>query len=52
MKRVAADAHLPAPWLFEPAKRPDGGADYCFDIVQRFPEFLVLLHILDIFCKV
>ena len=28
MKRVAAGAHLPTPWLFEPAKRPDR-ADYC-----------------------
>ena len=23
MKRVIAGAHLPTPWLFEPAKRPD-----------------------------
>ena len=23
MKRVAAGAHLPTPWLFEPAKRPN-----------------------------
>ena len=23
MKRVAAGAHLPTPWLFEPAKRSD-----------------------------
>ena len=29
MKRVAAGAHLPTPWLFEPAKRPDEKADYC-----------------------
>ena len=29
MKRVAAGAHLPNPWLFEPAKRPDDRADYC-----------------------
>ena len=29
-KRVAAGAHFPTPWLFEPAKRPDNGADYCF----------------------
>ena len=29
MKRVAAGAHLPKPWLFEPAKRPDDRADYC-----------------------
>ena len=28
MKRVAAGAHLPIPWLFEPAKRPDDRADY------------------------
>ena len=28
MKRVAAGAHLPTPWLFEPAKRPDDTADY------------------------
>ena len=26
---VAAGAHLPTPWLFEPAKRPDDRADYC-----------------------
>ena len=31
MKRVAAYAHLPAPWLLEPAKRPDDRADYCLD---------------------
>ena len=29
MERVAAGAHLPTPWLFEPAKRPDDRADYC-----------------------
>ena len=29
MKRVTAGAHLPTPWLFEPAKRPDDRADYC-----------------------
>ena len=28
MKRVAAGAHLPSPWLFEPAKRPDDRTDY------------------------
>ena len=28
MERVAAGAHLPTPWLFEPAKRPDDRADY------------------------
>ena len=26
MKRVAAGAHLPTPWHFKPAKRPDGRA--------------------------
>ena len=31
IKRVAAGAHLPTPWLFEPAKRPDDTADYCLD---------------------
>ena len=29
MKRVAAGAHLPTLWLFEPGKRPDDRADYC-----------------------
>ena len=29
MKRVAAGAHFPTPWLFEPAERPDDRADYC-----------------------
>ena len=29
MKCVAAGAHLPTPWLFEPAKCPDDRADYC-----------------------
>ena len=31
MKRVAAVAHLPTPWLFELAKHPDDRADYCLD---------------------
>ena len=31
MKCVAAGAHLPTPWLFEPAKRPDDRAAYCLD---------------------
>ena len=29
IKRVAAGAHLPIPWLFESAKRPYDRADYC-----------------------
>ena len=28
MKRVAAGAHLPTPWLFAPAKRPDDRAEF------------------------
>ena len=31
MERVAASAHLPTDWLFEPAKRPDDRADYYLD---------------------
>ena len=31
MRRVAAGAHLPTPWLYEPAERPDDRADYCLD---------------------
>ena len=33
IKRVAAGAraHLPTPWLFEPAKRPEDRVDYCPD---------------------
>ena len=29
IKCVAAGVHLPTPWLFESAKRPDNIADYC-----------------------
>ena len=29
MKRVAAGAHLPTPWLLEHWKRPDDRVDYC-----------------------
>ena len=31
LKRVAAGAHIPPPWLFEPAKRPDDRADFCLN---------------------
>ena len=31
MKRVAAGAHLPTPWLFEPAERLDDRAVYCLE---------------------
>ena len=36
MKRVAAGAHLPTPWLFEPAYRPGDRADYCLDCCFSF----------------
>ena len=32
MKRVAAGALLPTPWLFKSAKRPDDRADYCLEV--------------------
>ena len=32
--RIAAGAHLPTPWLFEPAKHPDDRADYCVTAVS------------------
>ena len=35
MERVAAGAHLPTPWLFEPAKRPDDRADYSWVTENR-----------------
>ena len=31
IKRVAGGAHLPTPWLFEPAKCPTNKADYFLD---------------------
>ena len=57
MKRVPAGAHLPTPWLFEPAKRPDDRADCCldcslcgelgrkFDFVQKYPS---IYHVDDL----
>ena len=36
MKRVAAGAHLPTPWIFEPAKPPDDRADYCLQGKRKF----------------
>ena len=32
MKLIAAGAHLPTPWLSEPAKLADDRADYCPDV--------------------
>ena len=40
MKRVAAGAHLPNPWLFEPAKHPDDRTDNslgCSSLVRIIP---------------
>ena len=31
LELVAAGAHLPNPWVFELAKRPDDRADYCLN---------------------
>ena len=31
MKRVAAGAHFPTPWVFEHVKSQDDRADYCLD---------------------
>ena len=41
MKRVAAGALLPTPWLFEPAIRPDDAADYCSVLSQWKHRILV-----------
>ena len=38
MKRVAAGAHLPTPWLFEPAKRQDDRTDYCLEFMRVWFE--------------
>ena len=43
IKRVAARAHLPTPWLFEPAKRPDDRADYCLGLPQTTDRMKVVL---------
>ena len=37
MERVAAGAHLPTPWLFEPAKRPDDKTNYCLNSFSLGP---------------
>ena len=34
MKHIAAGAHLPTPWLFEPAKRPTTAWTAVFSLVQ------------------
>ena len=38
MKRIAAGAHPPTPWLFEPAKRPDNRANNCLDSFLNLSE--------------
>ena len=35
IKRVAAGADLPTPWLFELAELPEKWADYCLDLQNR-----------------
>ena len=32
MKRIAAGAHLPTSWIFDPTKRPDDRTNYCLGI--------------------
>ena len=41
MKRVAAGAHLPTPWLFQPAKRPDDRADHSL-LKMRYNQCLFM----------
>ena len=36
MKRVAANAHVPTPWLFKPTKLPDDTTYYCLDYSFRY----------------
>ena len=45
LKRVAAGAHLPTPWLFELAKRPHDRADYCFDcsFLPKWKQLVLVL---------
>ena len=44
IKRVAAGAHLPTLWLFEPAKCPDDKADYYLDC-SFFPQCKHRVHL-------
>ena len=44
IKRVAASAHLPTPWLFEPAKRSDDRADYFLDC-SFLPQWEHQVHV-------
>ena len=46
MKLVAASAHPPTPWLFEPAKGPDDRIAYSlgfFIWIKRVGEYLMIL---------
>ena len=43
MKRVATGAHLPTPWPFEPAKRPEDRTDYCLDCFQTQCKHQVII---------
>ena len=41
MERVAAGAHTPTPWLFEPAKRPDDRPESAWTVVvESLGQFL------------
>ena len=42
IKRVAAGAYLPTPWLFEPAKCPDDKADYCLGHMEAPLQILFI----------
>ena len=46
MKRVATGTHLAAPWLFEPAKRPDDRADYCVGWGEEAGNIILLRSLL------
>ena len=38
-KRIAAGAHLPTPWRFEPVKHPDDRTNYCLDTLHTLHFF-------------
>ena len=46
LKRVAAGVHLPAPWLFESAKRPDGlqSLDILKQRLEKNANILYIFH--------
>ena len=48
-KHEAADACLPTPWLFEPAKRPDHRADYRLDCVGVYGARQILQNYIPVY---